>query len=141
MSENTIKEFEVLNVSEHRDHANIFMLAFRHFPVGMLILTTGIACIGSPWLYHFFRQNEDLAPILQILLTAAVIGIVPFLLLYGITLMRLPTIRRNMQLIAEITFEESSWDRADLVAEENGKSATTFVKIEEKITIELYETD
>jgi hypothetical protein len=137
----TKKIFMLPKFSEHNPDTNNFMLAFRHFPVGMLLLTTCAACIASPWLYHFFRQDETLAPALQIFFTAAVIGIVPFVLLYVITLIRVPIIKRNMQLVAQVTFEESSWDRADLLAEEKDQNANTFVKIEEKITIELYETN
>jgi hypothetical protein len=128
-----------LNLSVE-EHPNIFKYALRHFPKGMLILAMCIAFICSPWLYHFFCQYEAIPPSLQIILTVSIVAIVPFLILYGITIFRVPGIRRDMQTIARITFEESSWDRADFLADhpkENGEGAT-FVKIEEKLVIEIY---
>lgn len=130
------------NLAEHEEHSNKYILALQHFPKGMFLMATCIAFLCSPWLYHVFRQYEIDPPVLQIIFTAVVIGTVPFLLLYGITLLRLPVIRRNMQLLATITIEESSWDRAGLLAdhsEEKGQGAEIFIKTEEKLVIELYE--
>src|SRR5438046_1893167 len=129
-----------LNFDEHDEDSNKYILALKHFPKGMFLLAMCIAFICSPWLYHFFRQYEIEPPIMQIIFTAGIIGTVPFLFLYGITILRLPIIRQNMQLMAQTTYEESSWDRADLLADqakENGDGASIF--IEEKIVIELYD--
>jgi hypothetical protein len=132
----------ISNLSEHDEHSNNFRLALKHFPNGMFIMVTCIACLCSPWLYHFFRQYEIEPPVLQIIFTAVAIATVPFLLLYGITLIRLPRIRRDMQLLARITFEESSWDRADILSDHtDGKHDIALIKTEEKLVIELYENN
>jgi hypothetical protein len=130
-----------LNLSKPKKHSNNVILALAHFPKGMLILLMGIAFLSSPWLYHIFRQYEINPPVLQIIFTAGIIGTLPFLLLFGITLLRLPLIRRNMKLIAQATYEVTSWDRAELLADQTKeKGKVTSIFIEEKLVIELYET-
>ena len=131
-----------LHFVKHDEHSSKYILALHHFPKGMFLLATCIAILCSPWLYHIFRQYEIEPSYLQILFTALIIATVPFLLLYGITLMRLPAIRENMQLLARITIEESSWDRAGLMEDHAvGQDPATLVKTEEKIVIEVYEND
>ncbi|MFI5264553.1 MAG: hypothetical protein ACHQM6_08570, partial [Candidatus Kapaibacterium sp.] len=97
---------------------NLFILAFRHFPSGLLATAIGIAFLSAPLLYNLFRDNGYESPILRIVLTGAVIGIVPLAFLYVATLLRAPRIRRRLEAEAVHQLQIISGDLQALEAKE-----------------------
>ena len=127
---------------KHEKDPNIFILALKHFPMGFLTMAIGIALIFAPLLYSFFCRSEIDSLFLQIVLTVSAIVIIPFILLYGITLIRVPVIRRNMQSSAEYTMEISSWDLEDIQLSALGEGEPhqhVIIEMTNKLTIELGE--
>ena len=124
------------------DHSSLYLLALKHFPKGLLVIAIGITFLSSPLVYNFFREIGIESLFLLIFLTAITVGITPILLLYGITLVRVPKIRRDMKLNALHTFEASSWDQAEEalaeLEEEMQTKANVVIQVE-KIEINIYE--
>jgi hypothetical protein len=124
------------------DHSNLYVLALKHFPKGLLVISIGITFLSSPLIYNFFRVIGIDSLSMRIILTASAVGIIPIMLLYSITLVRVPKIRRNMKLNALHTFEASSWDQAEEaiaeLEEEMQRKANVVIQVE-KIEINIYE--
>jgi len=76
---------------------NLFILAIRHFPTGLIATAIGIAFLSAPLLYKLFRENGVDSIVMNIFLTGAIIGIVPLCLIYLVSLMRSPKIRTRLE--------------------------------------------
>jgi hypothetical protein len=107
---------------------NLFILAFRHFPTGLLATAIGIAFLSAPLLYNLFRDNGFDSVIARVFLTGAVIGVIPVSLLYIVTLLRSSKIRTRLEIEAAHQLKIISGDLAALAAKE---------KAEEKEVIRL----
>jgi hypothetical protein len=125
----------------HEDHSSNFMLALKHFPKGLFIMAIAITFLSSPLVYNLFRENGIESLFMLILLTAVTVSIIPIVILYSLTLIRVPKIRRDMKLNALHTFEASSWDQAEeaLAELEEEMQTKANVVIVEKIEITIYE--
>ncbi len=89
---------------------NLFVVAYKHFPSGLLATAIGIAFLSAPLLYNLFRDNGFDSIVLRVLLSGAVIGIVPLSFLYFAALIRAPKIRRKLETEAELQLEIISED-------------------------------
>jgi hypothetical protein len=97
---------------------NLFILAFKHLPTGLLATAIGIAALSAPFLYNLFRSHGVDSFIGGALATGAVILVVPSLLLYFITLLRSPRIRTRVETEAERELEIISKDLQTLEEKE-----------------------
>ena len=89
---------------------NLFILAFKHFPTGLLATAIGIAFLSAPLLYNLFRDSGIDSIVLRVLFTGSVIGVVPLSFLYLITLLRAGKIRIRLETETEHQLEIISDD-------------------------------
>jgi hypothetical protein len=111
---------------------NLFILAFRHFPTGLLSTAIGIAFLIAPLLYNLFRDNGIDSVIVRVLLTSAVIGVVPLSFLYLITLLRAGKIRIRLETETEHQLEIISEDLEALQAREK-KEENEVIRLEQVV--------
>src|SRR5438445_13541590 len=97
---------------------NLFIIAYKHFPSGLLATAIGIAFLSAPLLYNLFRENYIDSVVVRVLLSGAVIGIVPLFLLYLITLLRAGKIRKRLEAETKHQLEIISEDLEALEAKE-----------------------
>src|SRR5207253_1031239 len=93
---------------------NLFFIAYKHFPSGLLATAIGIAFLSAPLIYNLFLEQGVSSIVFRVLLTGAVIGVVPLLFLYIVTMLRSPNIRRRLESEAEHQLEIISDDLAAL---------------------------
>jgi hypothetical protein len=84
---------------------NLFIVACKHLPTGLLATAIGIAALSAPFLYNLLRNHGVDSFIGGALATGAVIVVVPTLFLYFVTLLRSPTIRTRVESEAERELE------------------------------------
>ena len=84
---------------------NLFVIAYKNFPRGVLETTTGIAFLSAHILYSFIRENGVDSVLLAVILSGIVIALVPLSLLYFFTLLRSGKIRRKIETEAEHQLE------------------------------------
>ena len=111
---------------------NLFVLAFRHFPTGLLATAIGIAFLSAPLLYNLFRDNGIDSIVLRVLLTGGVIGVVPLSFLYLITLLRAGKIRIRLETETEHQLEIISVDLEALQAREQ-KEENEVIRLEQVV--------
>ena len=111
---------------------NLFILAFRHFPSGLLATAIGIAFLSAPLLYNLFRDYGFNSVVLRVLLTGVVIGIVPLSFLYIITLLRSGKIRKRIETEAQAQLEIISGDLEALQAKEK-KEEKEVIRLEQVV--------
>ena len=111
---------------------NLFILAFRHFPTGLLATAIGIAFLSAPLLYNLFRDNGFDSVFARVLLTGAVIGIVPLSFLYLVTLLRAGKIRGRIETEAEHQLEIITGDLEALQAREK-KEEKEVIRLEQVV--------
>ena len=111
---------------------NLFILAYKHFPTGLLATAIGIAFLSAPLLYNLFRDNGIDSIVLRVLLTGAVIGVVPLSFLYIVTLLRSPKIRVRLETEAEHQLEIISDDLHALQAREK-KEEKEVIRLEQVV--------
>jgi hypothetical protein len=111
---------------------NLFVLAFKHFPSGLLATAIGIAFLSAPLLYNLFRDNGFDSIFWRVVLSGAVIGVVPLSFLYIATLLRAPKIRRRLETEAELQLEIISGDLQALEAKEK-KEEKEVIRLEQVV--------
>ncbi|MDP4228855.1 MAG: hypothetical protein Q8916_00440 [Bacteroidota bacterium] len=111
---------------------NLFIIAFKHFPTGLLATAIGIAFLSAPLLYNLFLDNGFDSVIIRVGLTGAVIGIVPLIFLYLVTLLRSTKIRVRLEAEAQ---EELAMISSDLVAlqEKEIKEEKEVIRLEQVV--------
>src|SRR5579883_2555624 len=93
-----MKEYHIKIPSpDKRKRHNLFVVAFNHFPENLAATAVGIAFLSAPLLYNLFREQGISSVIVRIILTGAVIAIVPLLILYLVTLLRSVGIREKLE--------------------------------------------
>src|SRR5947209_18940318 len=80
---------------------NVFRLAVKHFPTGLIATAIGIAFLSAPLFYNFFRENGINSFVVRIALTGAIVGIIPIGFLYLISLFRAPRIQTKIETAAQ----------------------------------------
>ena len=111
---------------------NLFILAFRHFPTGLLATAIGIAFLSAPLLYNLFGENGFDSVVIRVLLAGAVIAVVPLFFLYIVTLLRSPKIRFRLESEAEHQLEILSDDLHALQAKEK-KEEKEVIRLEQVV--------
>lgn len=111
---------------------NLFILAFRHFPTGLLATAIGIAFLSAPLLYTLFRDNGIDSIVARVVLTGTVIGVVPLSFLYIVTLLRSPKIRKRLETETEHQLEIISEDLHALQAKEK-KEEKEVIRLEQVV--------
>src|SRR5437763_6437055 len=80
---------------------NVFKLAIKHFPSSLLATAIGVAFLTAPLFYKLFSDRGVDSVLLRIVLTAVVVGIIPVVFLYVVSLFRAPTIQTEIEASAE----------------------------------------
>ena len=111
---------------------NLFILAFRHFPSGLLATAIGIAFLSAPLLYNLFREQGFDSIIARVFLTGAVIGVVPMSFLYIVTLLRSGRIRERLEAEAQAKLDIISEDLAALEVKEKAEEKEV-IRLEEEV--------
>jgi len=111
---------------------NLFILAFRHFPSGLLATAIGIAFLSAPLLYNLFREQGFDSIFARVFLTGAVIGVVPMSFLYIVTLLRSGRIRERLEAEAQAKLDIISEDLAALEAKEI-KEEKEVIRLEQEV--------
>src|ERR1700674_3927552 len=117
---------------------NLFILAFKHLPTGLLATAIGIAALSAPVLYNLFREHGINTFLGGALATGAVILVVPSLFLYLVTLLRSPKIRSRVETAAERELEIISEDLEALQAKEK-KEEEQVKRLEEVVKSDINE--
>lgn len=127
---------------------NVFILAVRHFPTSLLATAIGIAFLTAPLFYTLFSDRGITSVPLRIFLTALVVGIVPVIFLYVVSLFRAPTIQTKLEATADRAVETMALEMNTL--REKEKKEEEHVRRLEKVlesdinvrrTIEKKETE
>ncbi len=84
---------------------NLFVIAYKNFPRGILETTTGVAFLSAHILYNFIRESGVESVVLAVIISGIVIALVPLSLLYFFTLLRSGKIRRKIETEAEHQLE------------------------------------
>ncbi len=111
---------------------NLFILAFRHFPSGLLATAIGIAFLSAPLLYNLFRDSGIDSIVWRVILTGGVIGVVPLSFLYLVTLLRAGKIRVRLETETEHQLEIISVDLEALQAREQ-KEEKEVIRLEQVV--------
>jgi len=106
------------NESISTKRQNIFLLAIKHYPTGLLATAIGIAFLSAPLFYNLFREYGISSVALRIIITGAVVGIIPVAFLYIITLIRAPKIQNRLETDAQHELEIMSHEMEVLQAKE-----------------------
>ena len=114
---------------------NLFILAFKHLPIGLLATAIGVAALSAPFLYGLFRQYVIDSVIVGALLTAATIIIIPSFFVYLGTLLCTPKIRGRIETEAE---HELSEEFEELQAKEK-QEEKQVERLEEVVKVDLKE--
>ena len=109
---------------------NLFILAFKHFPSGVIATAIGIASLSAPLVYNLFRENGIDSFAAGALLTGLVIVVVPLSFLYFVTLLRSARIRGRIETEAEHQLEILSDDLHALQAQEK-KDEKEVIRLEQ----------
>ncbi len=97
---------------------NLFVLAFKHLPTGLLATAIGIAALSAPFLYNLFRNHGVDSFIGGALATGAIILIAPTAFVYFVMLLRSPKIRTRVESEAEQELEIMTRDMKALQEKE-----------------------
>src|SRR5579872_3005963 len=111
---------------------NLFILAYRHFPSGLLATAIGIAFLSAPLLYNLFRDNGFDSVIVRVFLSGCVIGLVPLTFLYMVSLSRAPQIRRKIERDERAQLDKISSELKALQAQEK-KEETEVLRLEQVV--------
>jgi hypothetical protein len=114
---------------------NLFFLAFKHLPTGLLATAIGVAALSAPFLYGIFRKHVSNSFIDGALLTGVTIIIIPFLFLYLVTLLRSPKIRGRIETEAERELSEE----LEELQEKEKKEEKQVQRLEEVVKVDLKE--
>lgn len=82
-------------VTTHTKRESLFVIAFRFFPRSFLVKGIGLTFTTSIYIYNYLQTYGITSVPGRIVLTAAIIGVVPVVSLYLFTLARAPRIRRR----------------------------------------------
>ncbi len=80
---------------------NLFVIAYKNFPGSLFATIIGIALWGSPFLYGYFHENGATA-FVSVMQVAAVMTIIPLIMVYFVSLIRAGKIRRGIETDAEL---------------------------------------
>jgi len=76
---------------------NLFVVAYKHFPTGLVATAIGVAFLSAPLLYNLFGDNGFDSVVWRVILSGCVIGVVPLTFLFMVSLSRAPKIRRKIE--------------------------------------------
>jgi hypothetical protein len=74
---------------------SLFVIAYKFFPKSFLVKGIGVTFTISLYIYNYLHDNGVESILTRVLLTAFIVGAVPTISLYLITLARAPRIRRR----------------------------------------------
>src|SRR5205823_6153357 len=106
------------NTSTSGKRQNVFRLAIKHFPTGLIATAIGIAFLSAPLFYNFFRENGINSLVIRIVLTGAIVGIIPIGFLYLVSLFRAPRIQTKIETAAQEELEVMSHEMEALQEKE-----------------------
>ncbi len=112
---------------------NLFILALKHLPTGLLATAIGITALCAPFLYGFFRRYVINSFIDGALLTGATIITIPSLFFYLVTLLRSPNIRGRLETEAEHKLSEE----LEKLQEKEKKEEKQVQRLEEVVKVDL----
>lgn len=115
---------------------NLFILAVRHFPGSLFATIIGIAFWGSPFLYNFFHDSGVHSIAGSVLLSVLIIGGIPLVVLYLVTLLRTKDIRKGIETEAEHQLEILYEDLEALHAKEK-KDEKEVIRLEQVVKGDL----
>jgi hypothetical protein len=82
-----------------RKRLSLFLISFKFFPAGLLLKLIAFLLTMSPLIFNYLLDHYEIDSIVtRGLLTAAIIGGVPTIALYLITLIRAPSIRKRAEM-------------------------------------------
>jgi hypothetical protein len=111
---------------------NLFILAYKHFPSGLLATAIGVAFLSGPLLYNLFRENGFDSVILRVVLSGAVIAIVPLSLLYLVSLFRAPKIRERIETEEKAKLDKIS-DELEALQMQERKEEQEVLRLEQVV--------
>jgi hypothetical protein len=82
-------------------HHSLFLIAFKFFPTSLLVKIIAFLLAICPLIFHYLREHYGIDSFLtRGLLTAAIVGGIPTIVLSVITLARAPSIRKREEMKA-----------------------------------------
>jgi hypothetical protein len=111
---------------------NLFLVAYKHFPTGLIATAIGIAFLSAPLLYNLFRDNGFDSVVLRVILSGCVIGVVPLTFLFMVSLSRAPKIRRKIETEELARLDRISGELEALQAQEK-KEETEVLRLEQVV--------
>jgi hypothetical protein len=97
---------------------NLFLIAYKNFPGSLFATIIGIALWGSPFLYSYFHGNGANSAFISVLLVAAVMTVIPLVIVYLVSLIRARKVREGLEIDADLQLAAISDDLVALQAKE-----------------------
>lgn len=111
---------------------NLFVIAYKNFPRGILETTTGVAFLSAHILYSFIRESGVDSVVLAVIISGIIIALVPLSLLYFFTLLRSGKIRRKIETEAEHQLE-ILYDDLEALHIKEDKDEKEVIRLEEVV--------
>src|SRR5688572_17398064 len=115
---------------------NLFVIAYKNFPRGVLETMTGVAFLTAHTLFYYIKDLGVHSTVLAVIITGVIIALLPLSVLYVFTLLRSARIRGRIEAAAQHQLDVISDDLKTLKAIEI-KEEKEVVRLEQVVRTDL----